>query len=70
MKSARTLHQIQQEGLDVLFEKLGPDDAIRFLQVYEPVSGDWAKDRKNTSTKIPIKFSNASWNAEKKIPAP
>ena len=32
--SARTLHQIQQEGLDVLVEKLGPDDAIRFLQIY------------------------------------
>jgi len=27
----KTLHQIQQEGLDVLVEKLGPDDAIRFL---------------------------------------
>jgi len=64
--STRTLHQIQQEGLDVLFEKLGPDDAIRFLQIYEPGSGDWTKDRKNTSTKIPIKFSNASLNTERK----
>ena len=32
--SAKTLHQVQQEGLDVLVEKLGPDDAIRFLQIY------------------------------------
>jgi len=29
--SVKTLHQIQQEGLDVLVEKPGPDDAIRFL---------------------------------------
>lgn len=44
--SAKTLQQIQREGLDVLVERLGPDDAIRFLQIYEPGSGDWTKERR------------------------
>ncbi|MCJ7469439.1 hypothetical protein MUO74_02935 [Candidatus Bathyarchaeota archaeon] len=56
--SVKTLHQIQQEGLDVLVEKLGPDDAIRFHQIYEPGSGDWTKDRKNILKKTRIKLSN------------
>ena len=47
--SARTLHQIQQEGLDVLVEKLGPDDAIRVLHIYEPGSGDWTKGPEKNS---------------------
>ncbi len=38
--SVKTLHQIQQEGLLVLVEKLGADDAIRFLQIDEPGCGD------------------------------
>ncbi|MCX6696068.1 MAG: hypothetical protein NTV84_00600 [Methanoregula sp.] len=64
--SVKTLHQIQQEGLDVLVEKLGPDDAIRFLQIYgsfismnrEAVIG--RKTGKNTWRTIPIKLSNVS----------
>ncbi len=27
-------------------KRLGPDDAIRFLQIYEPGSGDWTKERR------------------------
>ncbi|MDO8842069.1 hypothetical protein [Methanocalculus sp.] len=46
MMSAKTLQQIQREGLDVLVERLGPDDAIRFLQIYEPGTGNWTKDRR------------------------
>jgi len=42
----KTLPQIQQEGLEVLGEKLGPEDAIRFLQTCKTGSGDWTKDRK------------------------
>jgi hypothetical protein len=44
--SVKTLHQVQQEGFDVLVDKLGPADAIRFLQIYDMGSGDWTKDRK------------------------
>ena len=44
--SVKTLHQIQQEGLDLLVDRLGPADAIRFLSIYETGSGDWTADRK------------------------
>ena len=44
--SVKTMHQVQQEGFDVLVDKLGPADAIRFLQIYDMGSGDWTKDRK------------------------
>ena len=44
--NVKTLHQVQQEGFDVLVDKLGPTDAIRFLQIYDMGSGDWTKDRK------------------------
>ena len=54
--SVKTLHKIQQEGLDVLVEKLGPDDAIRFLQIYEQGSGDYTKERKQWLEKDPDKY--------------
>ena len=44
--NVKTLHQVQQEGFDVLVDKLVPTDAIRFLQIYDMGSGDWTKDRK------------------------
>ncbi|WP_048068204.1 hypothetical protein [Methanoregula boonei] len=68
--SARTLHQIQQEGLDVLVEKLGPDDAIRFLQIYETGSGDWTKDRKKILEKDPDRIIKSIMARRKKVPAP
>ncbi|MDG6250182.1 hypothetical protein [Methanocalculus sp.] len=51
--SAKTLQQIQREGLDVLVERLGPDDAIRFLQIYEPGRGDWTEERRAILEKDP-----------------
>ncbi|MGB7993929.1 hypothetical protein [Methanoregula sp.] len=68
--SARTLHQIQQEGLDVLVEKLGPDDAIRFLHIYETGSGDWTKDRKKYLEKDPDNIIKNIMERRKKLPAP
>jgi hypothetical protein len=68
--SARTLHQIQQEGLDVLVEKLGPDDAIRFLHIYETGSGDWTKDRKKYLEKDPDNLIKNIMERRKKVPAP
>ena len=68
--SVKTLHQIQQEGLDVLVEKLGPDDAIRFLQIYEPGSGDWTKDRKKLLEKDPDKIIKRIMEWRKKLPVP
>ena len=68
--SAKTLHQVQQEGLDVLVEKLGPDDAIRFLQIYETGSGDWTKDRKKILEKDPDKIIKSILGKRKKVPAP
>jgi hypothetical protein len=68
--SAKTLHQIQQEGLDVLVEKLGPDDTIRFLQIYETGSGDWTKDRKKYLENDPDKIIKSIMERRKKVPAP
>ena len=68
--SAKTLHQVQQEGLDVLVEKLGPDDAIRVLQIYETGSGDWTKDRKKILEKDPDKIIKSIMEKRKKVPAP
>ena len=68
--SAKTLHQVQQEGLDVLVEKLGPDDAIRFLQIYETGSGDWTQDRKKILEKDPDKIIKSIMEKRKKVPAP
>ncbi|MCX6683134.1 MAG: hypothetical protein NTZ37_00145 [Methanoregula sp.] len=64
----KTLHQIQQEGLDVLVDKLGPDDAIRFLQIYESGSGDWTKDRKKYLAKDPDKIIKHIMERRKKVP--
>ncbi|MFA4859255.1 hypothetical protein [Methanoregula sp.] len=68
--SAKTLHQVQQEGLDVLVEKLGPDDAIRFLQIYETGSGDWTVDRKKILEKDPDKIITSIMEKRKNVPAP
>ena len=68
--SVKTLHQIQQEGLDLLVEKLGPDDAIRFLQIYEPGSGDWTKDRKTYLDKDSDKILTRIMERRKKVPTP
>jgi len=68
--SAKTLHQIQQEGLDILVEKLGPDDAIRFLRIFEPGSGDWTKDRKKILEKDPDKIIESIMKHRKRTPAP
>ena len=68
--STRTLHQIQQEGLEVLVEKLGPDDAIRFLQIYETGSGDWTHDRKKILDTDPDTIIKSIMARRKKVPAP
>jgi hypothetical protein len=67
--SAKTIHQIQQEGLDVLVEKLGPEDAIRFLQIYDTGSGDWTKDRKKYLENDPDKIIRNIMERRKKVPA-
>ena len=68
--SVKTLHQIQQEGLDLLVEKLGPYDAIRFLQIYEPGSGDWTKDRKKYLENDPDKIIKRIMERRKTVPVP
>jgi hypothetical protein len=68
--TAKTLHQIQQEGRDVLAEKIGPDDTIRFLRIYETGIGDWTKDRKKILEKDPDKIIRSIMERRKKVPAP
>jgi len=66
--SVKTLHQIQQEGLDVLVDKLGPVDAIRVLQIYEAGSGDWTKDRRKYLEQDPEKIIKNIMGKRKKQP--
>jgi len=68
--SVKTLHQIQQEGLDILVEKPGPSDTIRFLQIYGQGSGDRTKDRKKYLEKDPDKLIKSIMERRKKLPAP
>jgi hypothetical protein len=65
--SGKTLFQIQQEGLEVLVDKLGPADAIRFLQIYDMGSGDWTKDREKFLEKDPAILIKNIMERRKKI---
>ena len=68
MYSGKTLLQIQQEGLEVLVDKLGPADAIRFLQIYDMGSGDWTKDREKFLEKDPAILIKNIMERRKKVP--
>jgi len=68
--SVKTLHQIHQEGLDLLVDKPGPADAIRFLRIYKRGSGDWTKDRKKYLEKDLDKIIKNITERRKKDPAP
>jgi len=66
--SVKTLHQVQQEGFDVLVDKLGPADAIRFLQIYDMGGGDWTKDRKKYLETDPDEIVKNIMERRKKTP--
>jgi hypothetical protein len=68
--STKTIHQIQQEGPGILVEKLGPDDAVRFLQIYETGRGDWTKNRKPILVRNPDKIIRSIMARRKKVSAP
>jgi hypothetical protein len=68
--SNKKLYQIQQEGLNVLVEKLSPNDAIQFLQIYEPGCRDWTKDRKKSLDHYPDKILKRIMERREKIPVP
>ena len=40
-----TKDELLDAGMDVLFEKLGAPDAIRFLQIVSPGKGDFTAER-------------------------
>lgn len=67
--SDKPLHQIQEEGLDLLVDKLGPVDAIRFLSIYEQGSGDWTPDRKKYLETDPDIIIKNIMERRKKSPA-
>jgi len=60
--SVKTLHQIHQEGLDLLVDKLG-------LRIYKTGSGDWTKDRKKYLEKDLDKIIKSIMERRKKDPA-
>lgn len=37
--------EVRQEGLSALLERLGPADAIRFIQQFSPGRGDYTTER-------------------------
>jgi hypothetical protein len=43
---AKTLNEIHKQGIEALVKVPGPVDAVRFLQIYDPGSGDYTKDEK------------------------
>jgi len=38
-------HDLRREGLQALFDRLGPEGAIRFLQESDPGRGDYTQER-------------------------
>jgi hypothetical protein len=44
-KATRTLHEVKQEGIQVLMDNLGPADAIRFLHQFDRGYGDYTAER-------------------------
>ena len=41
----KSLVQVYQQGIDILFRELGSQDAVRFLQLFYSVHGDYTRDR-------------------------
>ena len=66
----KTLQEIHTKGMAALLNALGPDDAIRFLQIYETGSGDWTKDREKILEDDPDKIIKSIMARRKKVPAP
>ena len=42
----RTPKQLKSDGFAALVEKLGMADAIRYLQLFDPGSGDYTRERR------------------------
>jgi hypothetical protein len=53
---AKTLNEIHKQGIDALIKELGPVDAVRFLQIYDPGSGDYTNERKQWLKDDPDKY--------------
>jgi hypothetical protein len=53
---AKTLNEIHKQGIDALLKVLGPADTVRFLQIYDPGSGDYTEERKVWLEKDPEKY--------------
>ena len=52
----RRFYEIHKQGIDALAKVLGPVDAVRFLQIYDPGSGDYTKERKQWLEADPDKY--------------
>lgn len=40
-----TLEDVREAGMSALFQALGPANALRFLQLFQPGSGDYTRNR-------------------------
>ncbi len=50
----RTLDDVRREGLKALRDRLGRADMLRFLQQFEPGSGDYSQERHPWVTTISL----------------
>ena len=53
---AKTLNEIHKQGIYALVKVLGPVDAVRFLQIYDPGSSNYTKERKQWLESDPDKY--------------
>ncbi len=45
-RKCRTLPEIRRDGYRALIDQLGPADALRFIQMFEPGRGDYTNERR------------------------
>jgi hypothetical protein len=50
----RTLDDVRREGLQALCDRLGKADMIRFLQQFEPGSGDYSQERQTWAKAVSL----------------
>lgn len=49
-----TAHDLRREGLQALFDRLGPAGAIRFLQEFDAGRGDYTQERQAWLGDVPV----------------
>ena len=65
----RTPKQLKSDGFAALVEKLGMADAIRYLQLFDPGTGDYTRERRQWLDRLtPNEVSRAVRKAAQRRP--